>query len=408
MTATLDSVPWSELQDAYGAATEVPKLLDRVQNSKGRKRFLALDELCSHVLHQGTIYSASAPVARWVAEQAKQAGPEETLMYYELLMGFAQAARQSFSDGRFIPRHSGGDPEHGREIRQAILDARVQFSRDLHHALPGIRAAAGDLLTAFEDSEAIAVRLVQERYFLERDAHVRSAWLVGLARAHGQVDDWDTFLETALAHENQAESRYILRQAQVMRAKSASDGPMVDELVETFSGDEGFYRAIRELGSERELNAMLEALKLASEEDVIRTLAERLLRQVFGDQRTGWGSVSYSLLREDGSKPPQPDLFKGTAKLIGKLILWRIFPFIRRHQIRNASRGKTKGINKTEYWGVKGDAPVIGQKLTEPQRRVLLALAAKPELWEFRTNLWSLFGLPDSANGLNAFVEVRH
>jgi hypothetical protein len=95
-------------------------------------------------------------------------------------------------------------------------------------------------------------------------------------------------------------------------------------------------------------------------------------------------------------------------KRIVTQIRWKIFPFIRRYQIRNLGRSKPKGIRKIDYWGLQGEAPAIGPKLTEPQRRVLNTLAAKPQLWEFRTNLWELFALPDSANGINAFVEVRH
>jgi hypothetical protein len=146
MPASLDSVRWDELEDAYGTASEVPGLLEKVSKARGRKRFMAVDELCSHVLHQGTIYSASPPVVRWLIEQAKDGGSEEKLGFYDLLTAFAEAARQAFEDGRAIPRHAGGDPKDGDEIRRAIFDAHAQFAGELNHSSPGIRAKAGELL----------------------------------------------------------------------------------------------------------------------------------------------------------------------------------------------------------------------------------------------------------------------
>jgi hypothetical protein len=78
----------------------------------------------------------------------------------------------------------------------------------------------------------------------------------------------------------------------------------------------------------------------------------------------------------------------------------KLFPFILRRKLRK----KPKGMLKVDYWGLEGAAPSIPAKLSETQRAVLTAFAAKAELWQFRTNLWELFGLPDSADGLHQFV----
>lgn len=406
MPASLDTVRWDELEDAYGAASEVPRLLDNVSKTRGRKRYMAVDELCSHVLHQGTIYSASPPVVRWLIEEAKDGGSEEKLAYYDLLTGFAEAARQAFEDGRAIPCHAGGDPKDGDEIRRAILDAQAQFARALNHSSPGVRAKAGELLTAFEDSGPASVKLVRDRYFEEGEAQVRAALLNGLVRVFPRLEDGDEFLILALAREDERGNRYVLRQVQVGRAKSASSAEMVDELVATFTGDEGFFEAVHALGAERELGALLKAFGLATEQEVVRVLAERMLRIVFHDQRSGWGGISYSLLREDGSKP-QVDLYKSALRSIGLLLLWKLLPFIRRRMIRNAGKSKPKGIPKIRYSGLEGEAPEIPLKFNAAQERVLTALAAKAELWQFRTNLWQLFGLPDTPDGLRQFVAAR-
>jgi hypothetical protein len=89
------------------------------------------------------------------------------------------------------------------------------------------------------------------------------------------------------------------------------------------------------------------------------------------------------------------------------LLLLKLFPFIFRWKIRRAGRSKRKGIPMIKYWGLKGDAPEVSHKLSEAQERVLTALAAKTELWLFRTNLWELFGLPATPDELRQFVAAR-
>ena len=131
-------------------------------------------------------------------------------------------------------------------------------------------------------------------------------------------------------------------------------------------------------------------------------LAERLLRRVFDDRRTEWGGISRAWLKPDGSRP-QVDLYQAALRTVGKLILWKIFPFLRKRTIRKHSGG----IPKIDYWGLKGTAPELLAKLNGEQRTVLTAFAAKPELWTFRTNLWELFGLPGTPAELRAFIAAR-
>jgi hypothetical protein len=248
------------------------------------------------------------------------------------------------------------------------------------------------------------VKLVQDRYFKEDDAQVRAVLLGGLVRVFSRLPDGDGFLSRALAREEERGNRYVLRQVQVSRAKSASGAEMVDELVATFSGEDSFFEAVNALGVERELEALLKAFGLATEQEVVRVLAERMLRIVFHDQRSGWGGISYSFLREDGTAP-QFNLYKSALRSIGMLLLWKLLPFIRRRMIRRKS--KPKGIPKIRYSGLEGDAPEVPRKLSEAQERVLTALAGKTELWQFRTNLWQLFGLPDTPAELRRFVGER-
>ena len=106
----VSDVHWSELQDAFGPATEVPALLQKVATARGKRLEKAIGDLCEHVLHQGTIYSASPAVVRALIDLAKEAGPLERTVFYDVLSEFASSARQAIAAGRAIPSCSGGEP----------------------------------------------------------------------------------------------------------------------------------------------------------------------------------------------------------------------------------------------------------------------------------------------------------
>jgi len=111
-TAFIDTVAWDNLEHAYGAASDLPPLLKSVSTAKGRRMREPLGELYSRVLHQGTIYSASPPVAHAVIGMLGSAAPPEKANFYELLDGFlrSRAGRDRHGARYSLPcrRRSGG------------------------------------------------------------------------------------------------------------------------------------------------------------------------------------------------------------------------------------------------------------------------------------------------------------
>lgn len=363
---------WQELRHAYGTAGDVPAILKQIADSKGMAELQGpLGELCSRVLHQGTIYSASAPAVRALIEIIPTADPADRNGFYELLSAFADSARMAIEDGPAPPSHAGGHPDDGEAIRVEFARARNLFESGLADPDPQIRELAAQILTAFRGIQPETAKLVREHYLSEENDHVRYAMLGGLSRVHEAIGDWPQFLDVALARESEPKNRFLVRSAQVMELGPNLDQTIVDDLVTcfvlvsgknpyAFSKDRRFYEALRRLRPDRELAAMIRALDLGNGERLLRVLAERLLRLVFADHRTGWGRTAIS---------------------------------------------RAKGLQNVEYWGLDGAAPEIPAKLDETQQSVLIALAAKQELWEFRTNLWALFNLPDHPEDLHRFVR---
>ncbi|MGW7426389.1 hypothetical protein ACWGJB_41480 [Streptomyces sp. NPDC054813] len=60
----LDTRLWSSLSHAYGSAEDVPDLLRALTGADAGEADGALSELYGSVLHQGTVYAASAEAAR--------------------------------------------------------------------------------------------------------------------------------------------------------------------------------------------------------------------------------------------------------------------------------------------------------------------------------------------------------
>jgi len=412
------TVQWGSLEDAYGPASQVPSLLKETVDAKGRKLHQGLFNLCSHVLHQGTIYSASPPATHVVLAAIPDTAPRERTLFYELLLEFAESARMAVEDGPAPPCCAGGDPRDGAAIRTELSNASGRFQADLSHHDPVIRAQAAQLLLSFGRVDAATATLVAGRYLAEEDPMARHRMLSGITRGRESFEDWLGFLNTALERESEPANRYLIREAQVRELRSGADSDCVSELVSSFVqavrsdkslqlSYEQFLDTVQLLGKDRETTALRKAFELTEQSELLRMVAERLLRLEFDDHRTGWGQISYSRLPEDGSQPPQMNIGRMAFRAVGMLILLKLFPFVMRWQLRRTMNRKPKGIQQINYSRPEGSAPEIPQPLKESQRGLLTALAAKPELWQFRTNLWELFGLPASAAGLRQFVADR-
>ncbi|HEY0681188.1 MAG TPA: hypothetical protein VGD45_02560 [Steroidobacter sp.] len=65
--AALEDIDWKRLHHAYGRATDTPDHLRALLGEDSEARKEALDHLWSAIIHQGTLYPATGPVARVIA-----------------------------------------------------------------------------------------------------------------------------------------------------------------------------------------------------------------------------------------------------------------------------------------------------------------------------------------------------
>src|SRR5689334_2516207 len=84
MLETLESVSWSELEHAYGEASEVPDLLRDLVSPEQKVYQGAIDRLWYTVIHQGTVYSSTAHVVPFFCEllEAPDVQNKPELLHY--------------------------------------------------------------------------------------------------------------------------------------------------------------------------------------------------------------------------------------------------------------------------------------------------------------------------------------
>jgi len=392
----------------------MPALLEAVAHASGRQLERRLGELCERVLHQGTIYSASAPAVHELIGMASTANARERVVFYTVLGEFASSARQAVRMGHAVPCCNGGDAADGAAILAQILEAHGRFAPDLGHSDAQVRGLVANLLTASVDAGAAEIRMVRDRYTVEADALARLEMLRGLRRVRGTFSDWREFLAAAIERERDRANRCALRRAEVREWKSEASEEAVEELVATSleTDSTGVFDVLADLGEEREVGALLRTLAAATDRDILRRVAERLLRVVFHDQRSGWGDVSYRIAGRGESEEPQnrdwvKQLFLMAFKAVLLLLFAKMFPFLMRRKLRKTAEENARRAKEITYWGVKEAAPEMPAVLSADQRRVLQAIVDQQGVWFDSTNLWGLFGLPATADGLREFVAAH-
>ncbi|MBL0884957.1 hypothetical protein [Myceligenerans indicum] len=261
--AGLNEVEWEWLVHAYGAAKDVPANLRALRSRDAQVRHAALIHLGSSVTHQGSRYSASAPVARFVAELvlAPETLDRERLLDFlcALAVGIdndrlptgvpiaewrdeaaqVEAEREALIAG--ATEWADSEMKRGRERElwlrnpfsglatspdtiaayDAARDALPRLGRLLGSHRSVERARVAYLIGMFPESAARTVPLIAERLDVETDEHALTAVLIAhgllagpsatLARAARFLDDQRPLVRwgaaTALARASAADSR---------------------------------------------------------------------------------------------------------------------------------------------------------------------------------------------------------
>ncbi|MET8750315.1 hypothetical protein ABZW32_09535 [Streptomyces sp. NPDC004667] len=163
--AGLDAHPWHSFTHAYGSAEDVPDLLRALTATDGDAAHEALSELYGCVLHQGTVYAASAEAVPFLARIA--AAGHHTADVLELLGGMAES-----------------EDEHGLvpgTVRAAVARELPLLIPLLAAAEPDVRRTSAWAISHTRATEA-ALPALRVRWEAEYEPAARAEVLGAVAR----------------------------------------------------------------------------------------------------------------------------------------------------------------------------------------------------------------------------------
>ncbi|MFI0937375.1 HEAT repeat domain-containing protein [Streptomyces sp. NPDC021020] len=162
--AGLDAHPWSAVDHAYGPAGDLPELLRTFAEGGGGAEE-ALDELYGSIVHQGTVYAASADAAPYLAR-------------------IAASGRQTVDALRLLGCLAESEDEYGVEpgtVRAAVAAQLPLLVALLSDGDPAVRQAAGWAVGHTRDA-ATGLPAVRARLAAETEPAVRAELLSAYGR----------------------------------------------------------------------------------------------------------------------------------------------------------------------------------------------------------------------------------
>jgi hypothetical protein len=171
----LREVPWSTLEHAHGPADDIPALIEALAHGHGEWDELHSELIGDDVLHQGTCYSATGHVMRflaWMVTSDILPAGQRADVYHDLLYAATRHGSSLIGDS------ARGSPRT-RTVRRAVDAGRVRHCRRARSRAAG--AVAG---RAAADPPAAG----DARRALPRPGRAAEDRIVEMGRLHGGTD----------------------------------------------------------------------------------------------------------------------------------------------------------------------------------------------------------------------------
>lgn len=424
MLESLDNINWSNLEDAYGPASNMPGLIRALTSANRELQEEALSQIWDRIWHYGRITEATPYVIPPLIELVCGRALGENLLsvlklLYYLGDGPTPWEREITNLKTYGEKAEGEslvllDRERNlsREAVDGIFQQAERYIQQSHYAVceglplyldllatsndPAVREICAWLAVVFPERVAEIAPRLRSLIDREPDITVKATMVWSLGRLVRDLAD-PLYLSTfsRLARSREHPLVYFYAAAAYTCIAKTNTQPDIAALVAT-----GIYwdwqptyapppvtpgpilisrsiqlhgcRALMELGAERAVPLLIAILKRLDDSESVTTylpfepVIDALLALTFGSRN--------------------PNAYRVSAWLKdGKLI-------------------RAKG----RYYDVEGerDAPHTPE-LTNLQRQVLSGLLDTERLWEYEDNVYVLYGLPMSREGLNEFLASK-
>lgn len=266
MLASLDQIPWSTLEHAYGDAGDVPNLIRALVSSDPNKREWAQEMLEMGPFHQGSIYSCTPFVVHFLMEivQEHDAHDRPWILQY---VSRVLASALCFLPG---PETLAQDPEDAiaKQVVSEIHPHVLSLFRLLEDSDANVRLSLLRLLVHLKADLPHLDRVLAERLKVETQESIRGAFVfcLSLLAYSSTVPPMLAMLETT------TESPMV-RLAAGFGVIAASEKPIPDRVVSEFCAviannydaldrfDEIYAEYLTPLGAPQGKDRLLECLQ---------------------------------------------------------------------------------------------------------------------------------------------------
>lgn len=403
MLEGLDSIDWQHLTHAYGPATDVPDLIHALASTDKQIREQAHHELCGNIWHQGTIYQATAYAVPFLIELLTYESVEDKAGILALLSHIAMGSSGLDVHGD-LPFY---DEQRNTLAFKAQLAQELDWVKRAYVAVgegmpiyldlladadAETRMFAAHLLSCYKEHAQTSAPKLIHLLTRENDDQVQAAVLLSL----GALSEPESPQLEHLRPYIRSDAPALLRFAAALAFARCTRDDTPPEIVQALVQGVADAEAIDELyGQLPWFSSVIpdacEALTLIEQTLAIAALIDVL--QTLDNEEHAWDRV-------------------GVAESLLDLA------FYGRQVPKDWAYGKTKsGRLKIECWNYPGQPHRSGKQqgvqenrsriglLTKPQRTALTAVAKYGPLWEIDTNLFEVYGLPNSREALRKLLE---
>jgi hypothetical protein len=208
----LNSVRWSELLHAYGSACDVPGQLRALTSQNKTKREEALAARFGNILHQGTVYEATAYAVPFLVELAADPSTHGRADVVGLICAVAES-----EDG---PRTA-----HDEVLRNSQVFVELLADRE-----PTVRAGAAYVLGSLQEEACAIAQRIRDAIGRDTDDIARTGMFLGLASLRDSSDENIRWIEQRFASARDDRERFVSAVAFAFSARDATPDAAILEL----------------------------------------------------------------------------------------------------------------------------------------------------------------------------------
>ncbi|GCE21499.1 HEAT repeat domain-containing protein [Dictyobacter kobayashii] len=201
MLETLDTIPWQQLQHAYGDASEVPGWIKDLASENKEIRQQAYIHLGSSVYHQGTVYSSTAAIVPFFCELLENEQVAHKIWLLSLLVSIAHGS--SYLDVHYRRPEERSTLEFQSKLaeelkwvtaaREAVSAGYPTYIHLLQADQPKLRAVAAWTLSCCRSHSAEVIPALKEHLKREDKQSVRACIIMTLGQLMPRIKETDDY-----------------------------------------------------------------------------------------------------------------------------------------------------------------------------------------------------------------------